>query len=109
MADELDARAAERVGRVLNEKWKLERLLGVGGMAAVYAARHRNGARAAVKMMHPELSRHREVCERFRREGYAANRVDHANVVKVLDDDVVASGPDAGIAYLVMELLEGQS
>jgi serine/threonine-protein kinase len=109
LSEDDDSRAHERVGSVLNDKWTLERLLGIGGMAAVYAARHRNGARAAVKMMHPALSRHREVCERFRREGYAANRVDHANVVKVLDDDVVASGPDAGIAYLVMELLEGES
>jgi serine/threonine-protein kinase len=109
LSDDDDSRAHERVGSVLNDKWTLERLLGIGGMAAVYAARHRNGARAAVKMMHPELSRHREVCERFRREGYAANRVDHPNVVKVLDDDVVASGPDSGIAYLVMELLEGES
>jgi serine/threonine-protein kinase len=104
-----DRRAEERVGSVLDDKWTLERLLGIGGMAAVYAARHRNGARAAVKLMHPALSRHPEVRERFRREGYAANRVDHPNVVKVLDDDVVASGPDSGTAYLVMELLEGHS
>ena len=46
MTDELDARAAARVGQLLNDKWTLERLLGVGGMAAVYAGRHRNGARA---------------------------------------------------------------
>ena len=97
------------MGSVLDDKWTLERLLGVGGMAAVYAARHRNGARGAVKLLHPDLARHREVRERFRREGYAANRVDHPGAVKVLDDDVVASGPSAGTAYLVMELLEGQS
>jgi serine/threonine-protein kinase len=94
---------------VLSDKWTLERLLGIGGMAAVYAARHRNGARAAVKVLHPDLSRHREVRERFLREGYAANRVDHPGAVKVMDDDQVAEGPDAGTAYLVMELLEGES
>jgi len=94
---------------VLDDKWTLERLLGVGGMAAVYAARHRNGARAAVKVLHPHLSRHKEVRERFQREGYAANQVDHPGVVKVLDDDVVSTGPEAGTAYIVMELLEGQS
>jgi serine/threonine-protein kinase len=109
LSEDDDRRAEERVGSVLNDKWTLERLLGIGGMAAVYAARHRNGARAAVKLMHPALSRHPEVRERFRREGYAANRVDHPNVVKVLDDDVVAAGPDTGTAYLVMELLEGHS
>src|SRR5580693_2296148 len=78
-------------------------------MAAVYAATHRNGARAAVKVLHADLSRHKEVRERFLREGYAANRVEHAGAVKVLDDDVVVSGPESGTAYIVMELLEGQS
>ena len=104
-----DQQAVERVGTVLNDKWTLERLVGVGGMAAVYAGRHRNGARAAVKVLHPELARYKEVRERFQREGYAANKVDHPGVVKVLDDDVVSAGPDAGTAYLVMELLQGES
>jgi serine/threonine-protein kinase len=106
---ETNREAAERVGSVLNEKWTLEGLIGVGGMASVYAARHRNGARAAVKLLHPELSRHTEVRERFQREGYAANKVGHPGVVRVLDDDVIATGPVAGSAYLVMELLEGES
>jgi serine/threonine-protein kinase len=106
--DDLDELARERIGSVLGEKWTIETLLGVGGMAAVYEARHRNGARAAIKILHPELSRNKEVCERFRREGYAANLVEHPGVVKVLDDDVITSGPSAGTAYLVMELLSGQ-
>jgi serine/threonine-protein kinase len=98
-----------REGSVLDGKWTLERLLGAGGMAAVYAGRHRNGARAAVKILHPALSRHAEVRERFLREGYAANQVEHPGVVKVLDDDSVEEGPDKGTAYIVMELLEGES
>jgi serine/threonine-protein kinase len=109
LTDPTDSAALERVGNVLSDKWTLERLLGVGGMAAVYAGCHRNGARAAIKVLHPALSRHREVRERFQREGYAANKVGHPGVVKVLDDDVISSGPDAGTAYLVMELLEGES
>ena len=109
LSDHPDNQAQERVGSVLNDKWTLERVLGVGGMAAVYAARHRNGARAAVKVLHADLSRHADVRERFLREGYAANRVEHPGVVKVLDDEVIASGPDAGTAYLVMELLDGES
>jgi serine/threonine-protein kinase len=107
--DELDGNADKRVGRVLNDKWTLERLLGVGGMAAVYGGRHRNGARAAVKILHSELAEHAAVRERFLREGYAANRVEHRGAVRVLDDDVVRGGPDDGAAYLVMELLEGES
>jgi serine/threonine protein kinase len=109
LSEQGDIQARERVGTVLNDKWTLERVLGVGGMAAVYAARHRNGARAAVKVLHADLARHGDVRERFLREGYAANKVEHPGVVKVLDDDVVATGRDTGTAYLVMELLEGES
>lgn len=109
MAEGADPRAEKRVGTVLNEKWTLEQLLGAGGMGAVYSARHRNGARAAVKLLHPELARMPEVRERFLREGYAANRVEHRGAVQVLDDDVIKDGPDEGSAYLVMELLEGES
>lgn len=107
MSDD-EPNAEARIGRVLDGKWTLERLLGVGGMAAVYGARHRNGARAAVKILHAELAKHKEIRERFLREGYAANRVEHPGAVSVLDDDVVKEGPDAGAAYIVMELLEGE-
>jgi serine/threonine-protein kinase len=109
LAEDTTEQAKERVGSVLDDKWTLERLLGVGGMAAVYAAKHRNGARAAVKVLHAELSRYKEVRERFVREGDAANRGEHPGAVKVLDDDVVVSGPESGTAYIVMELLEGES
>jgi eukaryotic-like serine/threonine-protein kinase len=105
----VDPRAEERVGSVLHEKWTLERLLGVGGMGAVYAARHRNGARAAVKVLSPSMGRVPHVRKRFLHEGYAANRVDHAGAVKVLDDDVIQDGTEEGTAYLVMELLDGES
>jgi serine/threonine-protein kinase len=107
--DSADPRALERVGSVLDEKWTLERILGSGGMGAVYAGRHRNGARGAVKVLHPELARRPEIRERFLREGYAANRVEHRGAVQVLDDDIVKEGPDEGTAYLVMEILDGES
>ena len=109
MSDDADERATERVGSTLNDKWTLEKLVGVGGMAAVYAGVHRNGARAAIKVLHPSLARRPELRERFLREGYAANRVNHPGVVKVLDDDVIETGPDEGGAFLVMELLDGVS
>lgn len=101
-----DARANARVGRVLKDKWRLDALLGAGGMAAVYAATHQNnGKRVAVKMLHPELSPHDEARERFLGEGYAANRVGHPGAVSVIDDDVA----DDGSLFLVMELLEGET
>ncbi len=109
MSEDPDERAQERVGTVLNDKWTLERLVGIGGMAAVYAGLHRNGARAAIKVLHPSYARRPEIRERFLREGYAANRVNHSGVVKVLDDDIIEGGLDDGGAFLVMELLEGQS
>jgi eukaryotic-like serine/threonine-protein kinase len=108
-SSDTDPRAQERVGSVLDEKWTLERILGSGGMGAVYAARHRNGARGAVKVLHPELARRPDVRERFLREGYAANRVEHRGAVQVLDDQIIKEGPDEGTAYLVMEILEGES
>ncbi len=60
-------------------------------------------------MLHPHIARSKDLRDRFLREGYAANKVEHPGVAKVLDDEVIASGPDEGTAYLVMELLEGQS
>jgi serine/threonine-protein kinase len=99
------ARAETRLGVVLNDKWRLEALLGVGGMAAVYAATHRNGKRVAVKMLHQEFSNDEEVRTRFLQEGYAANAIQHDGAVSVLDDDVAADGS----AFLVMELLDGET
>jgi eukaryotic-like serine/threonine-protein kinase len=99
------ARALKLVGSTLNEKWRLDRLIDVGGMAAVFEATHRNSKRAAVKLLHPEFGENSVVRERFLREGYAANRVEHPGAVSVLDDDATADGS----VFLVMELLEGYS
>ncbi|MBK7581164.1 MAG: serine/threonine protein kinase [Myxococcales bacterium] len=98
-------RAKTRVGTVLREKWRIDALLGVGGMAAVYAATHRNGTRAAVKVLHPELVSHPSIRSRFLKEGYVANRIDHPGAVRVTDDDTAEDGS----MFLVMELLDGES
>jgi serine/threonine-protein kinase len=90
---------------VLNGKWRLEEIIGIGGMATVYAAIHRNQKRAAVKMLHPELSIEESVRTRFLREGYMANTVDHPGAVMIFDDDIA----EDGAAFLVMELLEGET
>jgi serine/threonine-protein kinase len=103
--DPLTVRARARVGQTLKGKWHLDVLLGLGGMAAVYGATHRNGSRVAVKILHPELSTNAEVRSRFTREGHAANAVGHDGAVKVIDDDVAEDGS----LYLVTELLDGET
>ncbi|MDB4994631.1 MAG: serine/threonine protein kinase, partial [Myxococcaceae bacterium] len=105
MTDDLREQALERVGRILQGKWHLDALIGVGGTASVYSATHRNHKRAALKMLHRDVSRNAEIRERFLREGYVANTVGHAGAVSVLDDDV----SEEGLAFLVMELLEGET
>jgi len=94
------ARLGQRVGR-----FRLERVLGVGGMAAVYAGRAPDGFVAAIKLLHPEMSVRRDVRERFFREGYVANSIQHPGVVRALEH-----GESAGsAAFLVMELLTGET
>jgi serine/threonine-protein kinase len=103
--DPVTERARARIGTVLRGKWHLDVLLGIGGMASVYAATHRNGTRAAVKLLHSELSVNEQVRTRFLREGYVANAVGHDGAVKVLDDDTTEEG---GL-FLVTELLDGET
>ncbi len=103
LGGEVEQQARRRLGKVLRGKYRLDRLLGVGGMAVVYKATHRNQAEFALKMLHPELSIHEAVRQRFLREGYAANSVKHSGAVLVVDDDVA----EDGAAFLVMELLDG--
>ncbi|MBL8609454.1 MAG: serine/threonine protein kinase [Myxococcales bacterium] len=95
----------QRVGQVIKGKWKIESLLGVGGMASVYAASHRNSQRAALKILHADFAREKTICERFLREAYVSNKVNHAATVQVLDDDVTEQGEP----FLIMELLEGET
>jgi eukaryotic-like serine/threonine-protein kinase len=102
MADSDDEKFEARLGQTLG-KWKLERLIGVGGMAAVYAASHRNGATAAIKILHAHYARRPDARTRFLREAYIANKVGKG-AVGVIDDDV----DDDGSPYLVMDLLHGE-
>ena len=97
--------AKRLVGTILGGKWTLDALIGMGGMASVYAATHRNGRRVAIKLLSPEFSRVPQVRDRFLREGYVANHIGHPGVVVILDDDTTESGQ----VFLVMELLEGDS
>jgi serine/threonine protein kinase len=93
------------IGSVIAGKWKLEEVLGSGGMAVVYGATHRNGSRVAIKVMRHGAARDDELVGRFTKEGHVGNLVDHPGVVKTLDDGVLGDG----IPYLVMERLDGES
>lgn len=104
-SDPCKAAAERRLGQVLRGKWRLDSLLGVGGMAAVFAATHRNGKRVAIKMLHPQIAVDTSIQHRFLQEGYVANSIEHEGAVSVLDDDVA----EDGAVFLVMELLEGET
>jgi serine/threonine protein kinase len=97
--------ALARVGQNLNGKWTVDRLIDVGGMGAVYEATHRNGRRAAIKVLHARFAQDPEVRRRFLREGYVANKIGHPGAVAILDDDIAQDGAP----FLVLELLDGES
>lgn len=95
------------LGQTLDGKYRLERLLGRGGMGAVYLATHLGTERyVAVKLITPELVTEDESVERFRREARAAGRLRHPNIVDVTDFGF-AHVAGTRIAYLVMEYLDG--
>ena len=94
-------------GDLLDGKYRIDSLLGEGGMGAVYRATHLGTTRTvAVKVIQPRLSTRPECVERFRREAEAAGRLRHPNVVDVTDFGF-AQIPGGTVAYLVMEFLDG--
>ena len=96
---------ADPVGKTVAGGYRIERLLGRGGVGAVYEARHvATQTPRAIKMLLPGLANAAEVAERFKREAKAASLLDHPNIVEVVD--LVAEGADV---YIVMELLPGRS
>jgi serine/threonine-protein kinase len=85
--------------------YRLEALLGRGGMACVYLARNeRDGLPVAVKIVHAHLADDPEVVPMFLDEMRVAARITHPNVCEVID-----VGEENGVAYLVMELLSGHT
>jgi serine/threonine protein kinase len=95
------------IGQVLDDKYRLERLLGRGGMGAVYLATHLGTERyVALKLITPQFMRNEEFVARFKREARAAGRLRHPNVVDVTDFGFTHAGAE-GVAYLVMEYLDG--
>src|SRR2546426_1656094 len=95
------------VGQILDDKYRLERLLGQGGMGAVYLATHLGTDRyVALKLIAPQFMRNEEFVERFKREARAAGRLRHPNVVDVTDFGFARTESES-VAYLVMEYLDG--
>ena len=93
-------------GDVLDSRYRIDSLIAVGGMGAVYAGTHLLlHKRIAVKVLRSDLQSRQAMVERFQREAIAASAIGHENIVSVTD---MGTTPD-GIAYLVMELLTGQN
>ena len=94
-------------GVVIAETYEIERRLGQGGMGEVWLARHRRlaGKQVAIKVLHVDRQLPQEAVARFRREAEIAARLEHPNIVQVLDFNTLPTGQP----YLVMEYLKGQS
>jgi serine/threonine protein kinase len=94
------------VGRVLDDKYRLDERLGEGGMGTVYRATHLLIDRSvAIKVLNQRFVEDEAARERFRREARAAGRLQHPNIAAVTDFGQTADG----LVYIVMELLEGRS
>ncbi len=94
------------IGTVLDGRYRIDAVLGTGGMGRVYRGEHTGiGRQVAIKVLHADLNRNREAAQRFQREAIASGRLDHPNIVGVSDFGVL----DDGACFLVMEALEGES
>src|SRR3954471_11502571 len=91
-------------GTVLAGKYRVERILGEGGMGVVIAATHLHlDKRVALKFLRPEVAKNQELVARFSNEARAAGKIQSEHVAKVLDVGAL----DNGAPYMVMEYLEG--
>jgi serine/threonine protein kinase len=96
----------EIVGRTLLGKYKVERLLGQGGMGSVWLGHHVITERqVAVKVLDARFLANTAVVQRFGREARSASAIQHEGIVEVLDLDMT----EEGVPFLVMELLDGES
>lgn len=94
------------IGQLLDGKYRLESVLGRGGMGVVYKATHIHiDTQYAVKVLHPELVANQAAIERFRIEARSAGRIRHPNAIQVTDFGIT---PERFV-YLVMEMVDGVS
>src|SRR3954470_20611947 len=87
-----------QVGQVINNKYRLLRLIGDGGMGSVYEARHEVlGTSVALKLLHPELSRRSGLVQPFLQEARVSAQIQSPHVVRVSDVD-----QNGALAYIVL-------
>src|SRR5262245_18680530 len=91
-------------GSILAERYEILKLLGEGGMGAVYKARDRELDRlVALKVIRPELAGHPSVLQRFKQELILARKISHRNVIRIYD-----LGVASGMRFITMEFVEGK-
>jgi len=89
-----------RIGTLLAGRYVIEDVIGEGGMATVYRARHKLVDRpCAIKILNPALATDNVVRERFRREAKSAQKLSHPNIIEIFDQGET----DDQTAYIVME------
>ena len=96
--------AKRRIGTTIQDTYRVDELIGLGGMAAVFAGTARDGRRVALKILNPDLNTRPDLRSRFHREAMAANAVRHPGAVEIIADGFT----DDGVAFIAMELLRGQ-
>lgn len=102
--EERSTAADPLVGRTLADRYRIEEVIGRGGMGVVYRIEHtRIGKAMAMKLLHGDLARDREIVRRFRREAETVSKLNHPNTVQIFD-----FGQSEGMSFLVMELLAGE-
>ncbi len=105
LEEDTDSELRALIGTTVASKYRIDRLIGRGGMGAVFqAANLAIGKRVALKFLDHEAARNREACQRFQREAEAAGMAESAHIVQIFDSGV----SDTGLPFLVMELLTGE-
>lgn len=105
MGEESQTQDDPKIGLVLQERYRIIRRLGEGGMGAVYEGEHLLiKRRVAIKCLHPHFAQNPEVVARFHREALAATSAGHPNIVDVTD----MGRFDDGTVFMVLEYLEGR-
>jgi hypothetical protein len=94
------------IGQTLDGRYKIERVLGEGGMGIVYKAVHTTlGKPLAIKVLRPEVSKNEEIVQRFRQEAQSASQIGNPHIIDISDFGTLTDGS----TYFVMEFLGGKS